>query len=107
MSQDFAFDPVRITREAHDGGGAYSYPVEGAGRPAVLTWHAGGDGVRVVDHTFTPPEARGKGIAAGLVAAIVADARRQGFRIAPLCPYVVQAFGKNPDWADVRATLPR
>ena len=112
MLQENTFDPARITREEEDGVGAYYYPVEGAVRPAVLTWRSGGgraaaDEVRVVDHTFTPPEARGRGIAAGLVEAIVADARAEGFRIAPLCPYVVRAFGKNPDWADIRADLPR
>lgn len=107
MSQESTFDPALITREKEDGIGAYYYPVEGAVRPAVLTWRAAADDVRVVDHTFTPPEARGRGIAAGLVEAIVADARAEGFRIAPLCPYVVRAFGKNPDWADIRADLPR
>ncbi|MFC3099774.1 GNAT family N-acetyltransferase [Altererythrobacter lauratis] len=107
MSDENSFDPARISREEEDGTGAYVYPVEGAARPAVLTWRGAADDVRVVDHTFTPPEARGRGIAAGLVEAIVADARAEGFRIAPLCPYVVRAFGKNPAWADVRADLPR
>ncbi|TIX49314.1 N-acetyltransferase [Alteraurantiacibacter aquimixticola] len=83
--------------------------VEGAHRPAVLTWKARGeDGeIRLVDHTFTPPEARGKGIAAKLVEAIVADAREQGFKIAPQCPYVVYAFGKHPEWEELRVPIPR
>ena len=100
---------AEIIREQYDGGGSYSMAVEGALRPAILTWKAvGADGdVRLVDHTFTPPEARGKGLAAMLVQAIVDDAREQGFKIAPQCPYVVYKFGKNPDWGDLRADLPR
>jgi predicted GNAT family acetyltransferase len=98
-----------IIREEHPGGGAYTMAIKGSDRPAILTWKARGEygDIRLVDHTFTPPEARGQGIAAKLVEAIIADAREQGFRIAPQCPYVVRAFGKHPEWADVRAPLPR
>lgn len=107
---DKPFDTLRLTIEDHDGGGSYSYPVEGAARPAVLTWRDASDEegeIKVVDHTFVPPEARGQGLALKLVEAIVADARLNGFRIAPLCPYVVSAFGRHPEWEDVRAPLPR
>ncbi len=99
-------DPAPITSEETAHGGTYSVAVAGATRPAVLTWQNRG-GVRLVDHTFVPQEARGQGLAAKLVEAIVADARTQGFKIAPQCPYVVTAFGKHPEWADVRADLPR
>lgn len=99
-------DPVTITTEETEHGGAYSVAVAGAVRPAVLTWQNRG-GVRLVDHTFVPPEARGQGLAGKLVEAIVADAKAQGFKIAPQCPYVVTAFGKHPEWADLRADLPR
>ncbi len=102
-------NPAPIIREEHEGGGAYTMAIESAHRPAILSWKAGGaDGdIRVVEHTFTPPKARGQGIALRLVEAIVADAREEGFRIAPQCPYVVRAFGKHPEWEDVRAPLPR
>ena len=98
-------DPI-ITREETEHGGVYQIAVEGASRPAVLTWQ-NRDGVRLVDHTFVPPEARGQGLAGKLVQAIVADAKAQGFKIAPQCPYVVTAFGKHPEWAEFRVPLPR
>ena len=82
--------------------GAYCMDVEGADRQAELTWRARGQ-ARIADHTFTPPAARGKGIALKLVEAMVADAREQGFTIVPQCPYVEAQFRKHPDWADVRA----
>lgn len=82
--------------------GTYHIAVEGSTVPARLTWHARGD-VRVASHTFTPPAARGHGIAAKLVKAMVADAREQGFRIVPQCSYVAVLFDRYPDWADLRA----
>ena len=51
--------------------GEYRLEVEGSDRPAVLTWHVRGD-ARVASHTFTPPAARGKGVAARLVEAMAA-----------------------------------
>lgn len=82
--------------------GAYRMDVEGSDVPAELTWKARGE-ARIVDHTFTPPAARGKGIAFKLVEAVVADARESGFTIVPQCPYVAAQFRKHPEWADVRA----
>jgi len=46
---------------------------------------------------------RGRGIAGALVERLVADARREGFKVVPQCPYVVAQFDRHPDWADVRA----
>ncbi|WP_271078984.1 GNAT family N-acetyltransferase [Aurantiacibacter sp. MUD61] len=86
--------------------GAYRANVEGSDRQAELTWRsvARGDGdVRNANHTFTPPEARGKGIALKLVESMIADAREQEFKIVPGCPYVAAQFDKHPDWADLRA----
>jgi predicted GNAT family acetyltransferase len=34
---------------------------------------------------------------------MVADARREGFRIRPLCPFVVSLFSQRPEWADLEA----
>ena len=96
-------DP-QITTTNEKTHGAYRMDVEGADRQAELTWQARGQ-ARIADHTFTPPEARGKGIALKLVEAMVADAREQGFTIVPQCPYVEVQFKKHPDWADVRAEI--
>lgn len=94
---------LEITTEDHGDKGAYYADVEGTAVPAELTWRLRSEGVRVANHTFTPPEARGKGIARKLVDALIADARDQGFKIVPTCPYVANLFDKNPDWADLRA----
>jgi len=95
---------IEITRTDDTIRGSYSAPVPGSDRPAELTWLARG-GTRIADHTFVPPEARGRGIAQALVEAMVADAREQKFRIEPQCSYVYALFKRHPDWADVRAEI--
>ena len=96
-------DSIEVFREDETSHGAYRADVPGSARQAVLTWAARGP-LRIADHTWVPPEARGKGIAAALVEALVADARELGFRIVPQCSYVEAAFRRHPEWADLRAT---
>ena len=68
----------KVHRVESTHGGEYTIMVEGAAQPARLTWKRRGD-ARLVDHTFVPPEARGQGLAAKLVDAIVDDARVRAF----------------------------
>ena len=95
-------DTITIEHEGSDISGRYFAAVEGASREAELTWRGDGE-VRHATHTFVPTEARGKGIAEKLVKAMVADAREQGFRIAPDCSYVETYFRRHPDLAELRA----
>jgi uncharacterized protein len=96
---------AEIVRENHVTHGAYRADVEGSARPAELTWVARGS-ARAANHTYVPDEARGKGIAAALVNALIADAREQGFKIVPQCSYVEAAFRRHPEWSDVLADTP-
>jgi predicted GNAT family acetyltransferase len=59
--------------------------------------------VLAVDHTFTPPELRGRNIAAQLMHALIEDARADGSKIRPNCSYVVAQFRRHPEWADLLA----
>jgi predicted GNAT family acetyltransferase len=96
---------LTITRHEGEGRGEYRAQVPGSDLIARLTWvESGGSGnVRVADHTLVPRELEGRGIAARLVERLVADARAEGFRIMPTCSYVVAAFKRHPEWADVHA----
>ncbi|MBS7669728.1 GNAT family N-acetyltransferase [Croceicoccus gelatinilyticus] len=95
---------VTITRNDGEGRGAYHATVDGQQTQAELTYRKDDGGkVLVADHTFVPNDLRGKGIAGKLVDALVADAREEGFKIRPVCSYVVAAFRRNPDWDDVEA----
>ncbi|MBJ3786697.1 GNAT family N-acetyltransferase [Devosia sediminis] len=73
------------------------------GAEAEMTYRRSGDGPMVIDHTGVPPEFEGRGIAAKLVNAAISDARNEGFKITPICSYVVAQFRRHPEWADLRA----
>lgn len=96
-------DAIEIIHSGDESGGAYRVALAGVKQDAKLTWRSAGENIRSADHTFTPPEMRGKGIAKKLVEALIRDAREQGFKIEPQCPYVADKFDENPDWADLRA----
>lgn len=93
---------ITITHNDETTHGAYRAKVPGSPRTAELTWRARGE-TRIANHTFVPPEARGRGIAQQLVEAMVADARAHGFTIEPQCSYAAALFQRHPEWADVRA----
>ena len=94
---------VTVTRELQPTRGRYVGRVAGQAGEAELTFERVNPGLVVADHTLTPVPLRGQGIATVLVEHMVADARREGFKIQPLCPFVVDLFDKRPDWADLRA----
>lgn len=96
--------PTAIARTDETTHGSYRIAVPGSARPAELTWRARGE-ARIAESTFVPPEARGQGIAALLVDALVADARERGFTVVPQCSYVEAAFRRHPEWADIRAEI--
>ncbi len=96
-------EPVTITSLDQGGAGEYHAAVSGSDAIGRLTWVGRGENVRAAEHTLVPPEIGGRGVAARLVEHMVADAREHGFRIRPVCSYVVAAFDRHPDWADVRA----
>jgi len=93
---------VTITQRDSGDKGAYYAHVAGSRQMGRLSWTEQ-DGARVAEHTVVPPEIGGKGVAARLVEAMVDDARKSGFKVKPVCSYVVAAFDRHPEWADVRA----
>ncbi|WP_305097468.1 GNAT family N-acetyltransferase [Croceibacterium aestuarii] len=98
-------DIIAVRREGDANRGAYRAGVPGGERDAELTWVARGE-ARIANHTYVPPAARGHGIAAALVEALVDDAREQGFKIVPQCSYVAAAFRRHPEWSELRADTP-
>lgn len=93
---------VMITHLHQHVRGEYHAKVDGSNAIGRLTYSQKGD-VIIADHTLVPAEIGGRGVAAKLVDALIADARKQSFKIVPQCSYIAAAFERNPDWADVRA----
>ena len=92
---------VTITRHESGKSGEYHAHVEGSDHIGRLTWVEHG-GVGAAEHTVVPKEIGGRGVAGKLVDALIADARAQGFKVKPVCSYVVAAFERHPDWADLK-----
>ena len=66
-----------------------------------LTFSKLGENTLIADHTGVPESLRGQGVGKALVERLVADAREQGFKIVPLCPFVKAQYGRHPEWSDV------
>lgn len=71
------------------------------GSEAELTFFERPPGLVTVDHTGTPPQHRGHGIAAALVERAIADFRSAGKKVIPACPFVYKQFKEHPEWADL------
>jgi predicted GNAT family acetyltransferase len=99
-----AVEGIEIVRLDQGRVGEYHAHIPGSSEVARLTWtlRDGPQGpVRVAEHTLVPRAFEGRGIAARLVDALIADAREQGFRVVPQCSYVAAQFRRHPDWADL------
>ena len=93
-----------LTIEREDGPSRGRYFIALApGAEAEMTFRKNGQNTMIIDHTGVPPAFEGRGIAAKLVNRAIEDARREGFKITPLCSYVVAQFRRHPEWADLRA----
>lgn len=55
----------------------------------------------VMHHTGVPPALEGRGIAAALVAAALAHARSQGWRVRPSCSYVAAYMQRHRETLDL------
>lgn len=79
------------------------YVIRQGGEEAELTYSVTTPTLFIADHTGVPDSFRGTGAGLALVTRMVEDARKEGFRIMPLCPFVNAQRKKHPEWADVFA----
>lgn len=87
-----------VTREANGHKGRYVIRL--GGEEAELTFSVTTPQLVIADHTEVPDSFRGTGAGLALVTRMVADARAEGFKIMPLCPFVNAQRKKHPEWAD-------
>ena len=75
----------------------HRFVIETDAGEAELTLVQAGENIFNANHTFTPTALRGQGVAGKLYAAMVADAKEQGYKIIPGCPYVEVKFKRKPE----------
>ncbi len=94
-------DNVKLHREDKGDDIRYVATVEGMDGEGELTMKSRGDGVYVADHTGVPDHMGGNGIGSKLVNYMIRDARENGYKVIPQCPFIAAKWEENPDWSDV------
>lgn len=89
---------MNISREDSPKGGRYVIVIKGD--EAEMTYSRAGATRIIIDHTGVPDSMRGLGIGKLLVEAAVKDARSEGFKIIPLCPFAKATLDKHTEWQD-------
>jgi predicted GNAT family acetyltransferase len=92
---------ISIEKRVAGTSGRYVGRIDGVGGEAELIFTVRGPSLISADHTEAPASMRGTGAAMALVEHMIGDARAKGFKITPLCPYVLAQYRKHPEWNDV------
>lgn len=93
---------MEIVSEEAGSGGRYVGRIDGITEPAIMTYSRASATLIIVDHTEVPAAMRGKGAGQALAEHAVSEARRGGWKIIPLCPFMKAQMDRHPDWSDVR-----
>lgn len=97
---------IIITKEDGDRKGRYVARIDGIEAEAEITFTHPKPGILSANHTGVPEAMGGKGVAGALLEFMLNDARANGFKIIPICPYVRGQYAKHPEWADLFTTRP-
>ena len=76
------------------------YVIRRNGEEAELTYSITSPTLVIADHTEVPDSFRGTGAGLAMATRLVEDARAEGFKIMPLCPFVNAQRKRHPEWAD-------
>lgn len=85
----------RLDRETK---GAYVIELDGE-RVAEMTYTKAGNRI-IIDHTEVSDKLRGQGAGKKLVLRVVEDARKEGVKILPLCPFAKAVLDRTPELRD-------
>lgn len=92
-------DAIEVRREQAATKGRYVVVIDG--HEAEMTYSRAGEGLIIIDHTSVPDALRGRSVGQALVKRAVEDARAEGKKILPLCPFAKAQIGKHVEWQDV------
>lgn len=89
---------IRVNTDEH-GEGRYTILVDG--QPAGELDFRTIEGRRAPVHTGIRDRYEGQGLAGQLARRALDDARAEGLRVVPLCPYVAGFIAKHPEYQDL------
>jgi len=95
---------IRFEKVVSGAAGRYVARIAGTDGEAEIIFTIRGPALISAEHTNAPESMRGTGAAAALVEHMISDARANGFKIIPICPYVQAQYKRHPEWTDIRAT---
>ncbi|RCS25910.1 N-acetyltransferase [Phyllobacterium salinisoli] len=90
-----------MTIRGEETGTGGRYVAEVAGHAAEMTYSRVNAALIIIDHTDVPDALRGKGVGQALALHAVEDARKSGWKILPLCPFMRAQSLRHSDWGDV------
>jgi hypothetical protein len=93
----------RLAGAVRDNPALSRFELDAGGATAILNYRLD-HGVMALNHTETPPQARGQGIASRLVAGVLETARTRGLKVVPRCPFVRDYLAKHPEFSDLVAS---
>ena len=94
---------ISIEKQVAGTSGRYVARIDGVDGEAIR-FTIRGPSLISADHTEAPASMRGTGAAMALVEHMIGDARAEGFKIIPICPYVLGQYREHPEWNDVMAS---
>ena len=84
-----------------DNANKHRYEIEVDGAVAGFIDYQRDDARIVMPHTEVDSEYQGQGLASQLAKAALDDAREQGLRVVPTCPFIADYIEKHPEYADL------
>ena len=89
---------LKIERNGSKGA---AYFTEDGSRIAEMTYSIASSELIIIDHTMVDISLKGQGVGKKLLLSIVEKARKEDFKILPLCPFAKSLFNKLDDIKDV------
>jgi predicted GNAT family acetyltransferase len=91
-----------MTSSVRDNIALARFELDADGVTAFMNYRLDGDVIRL-EHTETPPQARGRGIASQLTAGVLEIVRKRGLKVVPRCPFVRAYLAQHPQFSDLLA----
>jgi predicted GNAT family acetyltransferase len=89
-----------IQLQKDDKNGRFYIDIDGENIAEMTFVFAGNDSF-IIDHTGVNPSQEGKGLGKKLLVAAIDFARKNNYKIIPLCPFAKRVIDINPDYHDI------